>query len=274
MRTHRDSANPACSSEVLTQGLDHLGYRRLSPHPALCQWVESYWSVRCNPTPDTKQNLYPDGATSLIFKFSGSPHASFNATQALRQLSLPGDADLFGLRFHPAGAFHLLGLPIGELVAGPCNAATLELPGLEALIDQMRPASPPQRAQLLDSWLLKQAARCGSEPNKIARFWPRLFRTHLSTDQLLDGWGASRRTVERLFRQQVGLAPHEARLLLRVKQARTLIKQEADLSLTDLALTCGYYDQAHFIRQFRRVTGVTPGNYRRRHRAHLSTSGP
>ena len=53
---------------------------------------------------------------------------------------------------------------------------------------------------------------------------------------------------------------------LRVNRARHLL-ETTDLSISDIAQTCGFYDHSHFVRVFRRERGVTPGEYRQQHRS-------
>ncbi|MDX5378436.1 MAG: helix-turn-helix domain-containing protein, partial [Halomonas sp.] len=70
------------------------------------------------------------------------------------------------------------------------------------------------------------------------------------------------RRLERLFQRHVGLTPKHYARLLRVAHSRELIKQgEATASLTDTAFAAGYFDQAHFIHDFKAVTDYTPGGY-------------
>ncbi|MFN4310100.1 MAG: helix-turn-helix domain-containing protein [Ferrovibrio sp.] len=77
--------------------------------------------------------------------------------------------------------------------------------------------------------------------------------------------GCSRKHLAVLFREHVGLSPGTVAGLLRFRHALELI-DEAQIDAvpakwTDVALAAGYYDQAHFNRDFRRLTGCTPGDY-------------
>lgn len=78
--------------------------------------------------------------------------------------------------------------------------------------------------------------------------------------------GRSVRAVERLFQRHLGVTPQHYLRRLRVRLAcRDLVHGTA--SLADVALAHGFYDQSHFVREFRRETGLTPGGYRERHGA-------
>ena len=65
----------------------------------------------------------------------------------------------------------------------------------------------------------------------------------------------------RVFKKAIGLSPYRYILYQRIAKAKALLI-ETDLSLTDISFNCGFYDQSHFILQFRRFTGSTPKAYR------------
>lgn len=77
---------------------------------------------------------------------------------------------------------------------------------------------------------------------------------------LAEEMGCSRKHLATLFREHVGLSPATVAGLLRFRHALDLI-DAAPAKWTDIALAAGYYDQAHFNRDFRRLTGHTPGDY-------------
>ncbi len=78
--------------------------------------------------------------------------------------------------------------------------------------------------------------------------------------------GISCRQLERIFKKYVGITPVEFLRLKRVEMARKLLKKIHPLSCTEIAYETGFYDQSHFIRNFRAVTGVTPTAYQNRKR--------
>lgn len=71
--------------------------------------------------------------------------------------------------------------------------------------------------------------------------------------------GMSREHLHRLFRKTIGLTPQEYARLARVARAKRLLLQGTTLS--HAALECGFADQAHFSRWFKRIFGVTPAAY-------------
>ena len=65
----------------------------------------------------------------------------------------------------------------------------------------------------------------------------------------------------RVFKKSVGIPPYRYILYRRITRSKTLLL-ETNLALTDISFQCGFYDQSHFILQFRRFTGTTPKAYR------------
>jgi AraC family transcriptional regulator len=65
----------------------------------------------------------------------------------------------------------------------------------------------------------------------------------------------------RMFKQSVGMSPHQYVIQQRVERAKTLLKQ-SDLAIIDIALDCGFSSHSHLSKQFRKVMGMTPRTFR------------
>jgi len=79
----------------------------------------------------------------------------------------------------------------------------------------------------------------------------------LSLDELAQAAGLSVFHFSRVFRQSTGMSPFQYVTKARVERARTLLL-EPGMRIGEVALECGFCDQAHLTRHFKRVTGVTP----------------
>jgi transcriptional regulator GlxA family with amidase domain len=94
----------------------------------------------------------------------------------------------------------------------------------------------------------------------IARI-QRDYADQLRIEELAAGAKMSLSQFERRFRAILGVSPRQLLTKTRVDAAARLLR-EADLPLNQIAVNCGFYDQALFCRQFRLSTGMTPGQYR------------
>ena len=73
------------------------------------------------------------------------------------------------------------------------------------------------------------------------------------------GW-SHRRLIDR-FREGIGLAPKTIGRVLRFERVSRMLQQVEEPRLAEVALDCGYYDQAHLNRDFRQFAGTSPGQY-------------
>ncbi|MDP2716190.1 AraC family transcriptional regulator [Rheinheimera sp.] len=253
--------------------LQHLGLQAFMPHPVLAALVQCYWVIRqpTLPTGGYRQTLYPDGGSSLNFYFQPNqpPLCQFDGSQTLSSMQLAGTPDVIGIRFYPGGAFQLLGHDMPQLQGDAINAADLGISSLAQLQQQLGTTQlTATRLHHLEQWLLRQMQQSAAQSSHIQQVLPLLLQhqqlTTPSVSALSAAVNLSRRQFERKFLQQVGLTPGQLKLLQRVRHARQLINLNPQQALTDIALCSGFYDQAHFIHQFQRITGQTPGQYRRR----------
>jgi len=90
----------------------------------------------------------------------------------------------------------------------------------------------------------------------------RVLDDQLSLESLAQESGYSRVHFMRMFRAATGRSPHNYLMNLRIERARELLSNPA-LSLTDIALDCGFSSHSHLTRVFRQFLGVTPSEYRR-----------
>ena len=92
--------------------------------------------------------------------------------------------------------------------------------------------------------------------------------TDLDLSTLAAESGYSRSHFLRTFRAAMSCSPHQWLTRLRVEQAKTILRENS-ISLTDIALDCGFSSHAHFYNTFRQIVGVTPSEYRRAHKVPL-----
>lgn len=245
--------------------LNHLGFTAYAPHLSLSRWVQCYWQVKTDnlPRSGVLEKLYPDGGSSLTFHFNCASTCVFDGRSELTEQLFKGKVDTLGIRFHPGGAYQLLGQQISDCHGFHLSVEALGLVNFSQLQQQLSEASTTsQRIKHLNNWLLYYAKRSAGGGSIVQYLWPKLSQNMLGIEALFQSIGLSRRQIERKFQHEIGLSPANLKLLHQVKCARQLIAANPTTQLTEVALASGFYDQAHFIRQFRKVTQQTPGQYR------------
>lgn len=164
------------------------------------------------------------------------------------------------LELTPAGARRLFGLPAGALASTIIEPEDVVGAAGRHLQDRLAAAkSWKQRFEILDYTLTAWARSNDIGPQLIAA-WDLLMETSgaCSVDELAAEVGWSRRHLSRKFQIEFGLAPKTAARMVRFDRARQLLAAGAGISLADIAHAAGYFDQAHFTRDFREFAGCSP----------------
>jgi len=83
----------------------------------------------------------------------------------------------------------------------------------------------------------------------------------LKVEDIADRYTISKRTLQRLFKRYVGVPPKWVIMRYRIHEAIETLNESNDINWTELALDLGYFDQAHFIKDFKAMIGRTPTEY-------------
>ncbi|MEB4209415.1 helix-turn-helix domain-containing protein [Mycobacterium sp. 94-17] len=172
------------------------------------------------------------------------------------------------IHFRPAGALAFLGCPLGDLEDALVDLTELWGPAAELLRERLIAAGSAElRVALLEAFLIGRMRRTDRDPPP--RLAPLLRCVELdpsmrvSKAQALSG--LSRKSFATLFRCEVGLSP---KAYLRVRRLQAALRAlDAPTRGATIAAELGYFDQSHFVREFRSFTGITPTQYARRRSA-------
>ncbi len=269
------------SESIEHPALAHLGFGMYAPSPGLASIVQCYWVVHCGPAEErrTMEYLYPSGGMGVVFSFADAPEldggqmselALFDGHNAHARRFAPsstGSTHLLGVRFHPGGAYPVTGIPLHELSLGSNSLQEIGLDSDGGLYERLAEArSLERRIRLLEQWL----RHCVSDrtlwhgATRRALRAIQHYRGNIAVATLCEELGVGRRRLERGFRREVGVTPKHYARLLRVDCARGLLKRREPVELAEVGYRSGFYDQAHFSREFTALVGLTPGQYRAR----------
>lgn len=166
--------------------------------------------------------------------------------------------------FDPIGCFALFGVPMSQLSGRVISLNEFLGPEAVGIAEQL--ACTPgwtERFNLLDEVFIRMIGKGRSPYPEIANAWKRLKqnRGQLPIGDLVKELGWSRHRLSSAFREQVGLVPKVAARLLRFHHATELLMRPNRIPLSSIASEAGYFDQAHFNRDFRPLAGCTPTQY-------------
>lgn len=251
-------------------------YNEFPPSEQLAPFVKCFWALESDaPGPHEKERIFPDGSIEWIFhykelfrkfqdedRFVVQPR-SFLHGQLKRffELQATGKIGVFGVRFHPAGLYPFVGFDI-SLITDNTIATSEVWPGQEECIEAaMLNSSTEKRIAFAETFLLEHF-----QPRKVDETVTNCVNAIIresgngSVENLTDTLGIGRRALERRFSASVGLSPKLLARIVRFNHALRLIENN-DFSFTTVAYEGGFYDQAHFIRDFKDITGLNPKQY-------------
>jgi AraC-like DNA-binding protein len=170
------------------------------------------------------------------------------------------------VNFTPIGAHLVLGVPMDELAHRTVELGDVLGATARQLIARLHDAPSWDACfAILDAFFVRRLATARMPPADVAWAWQQLTRSagRVRIGALATELGRSQRHLIARFREYVGLPPKTVARILRFDHAvRMLVGAKLDdVRWTEVAYACGYYDQAHFNREFRELSGSTPSAF-------------
>lgn len=256
-----------------------MNYEIFKPDDELSPFVKCYWTLEGGgEVAPQKQTIVPDGCMEMIFhhadlyrqytegECSYVQPRCFVIGQLTRPLEIEptGVTGIFSVRFHPEGFLPFATLPIRQMEN---RAVALERlfggEGQELEQKVLNAAGTLERIKLIERFLLRRLT--DSETiDRIVKSTVEILLTangQLSVGELSRQTQINRRQLERKFSEAIGLSPKQLSKTIRLQAALKMLLSRKYTRLTTLAYEGDYYDQAHFIRDFRELTGFTPKEF-------------
>ncbi|WP_424186954.1 helix-turn-helix domain-containing protein [Actinokineospora sp. G85] len=161
---------------------------------------------------------------------------------------------------NPLGARVLLGCPAGELAGIEVDAEDVLGPVAGEIRERMLHADTwARRFAVLDRALVSRMDGRGEVDPRVRHAWGRLLRSggNVSVAELAGELGWSTRHLSGRFATEVGFSPKTAARVVRFDRARRALARTPH-SGAEVAAAHGYYDQSHFVRDFREFAGCSP----------------
>jgi AraC-like DNA-binding protein len=173
----------------------------------------------------------------------------------------PGGQEAIRLEFTPLGAYRLFAVPMRELTNHVLELRDIMGPWAEELAERLAGTRDwVARFDLLDAALLARLAEGPAASPEVGRAWWLLSRSAggIPVSRVADEVGWSQKHLIRRFTEQIGLTPKASAQVLRFNRAVEMINR-TEAGLAEVSAACGFYDQAHLNREFRRFADTTPG---------------
>jgi AraC-like DNA-binding protein len=169
---------------------------------------------------------------------------------------------MFGVRLYPHAIPEILGIPASELCNTVNDVRTLLSPQDSLLAEQVLTASSTrEKTYFASSFLSRLVTRRISDP--MSQFVKLIIQCEgqVSIKDLLYRSGYSERHFERKFTALAGFTPKQFARILRYQSTKRKYVSGNYKTLSELAQDSGYFDQSHFIREFKEFSGFDPKRY-------------
>jgi AraC-like DNA-binding protein len=256
-----------------TQGPGAFHHARLAPPdalPALRDFVEHFWFVRWDlrgHPPQTRETL-PHPNVHLVFERGRTRIFGVHTARFTRVLE--GAGCVFGVKFRAGGFRPFLDRAVATISEGSLplhdvfGAHARQLEG-----DVLAGADEHRMTETASRFLAAHLPPPDAQVERVAGIVADIAadRGILRVNDLVRRHGTGKRALQRLFNEYVGVSPKWVVNRYRLHEAIEQLEGGKPVDWAALALDLGYFDQAHFIRDFRQLVGRTPGEYARDARA-------
>ena len=252
--------------------------RHYQPSASLRDVVEEYWhcsAAGASTELSGEQRCLPLGTVEIIIQLRGRPILGWLNQQ---WTTFPkayvggiikgavvwkayGDTELFGICLKPEGMLQLFGTPLGGIIDSFVDAEDFFRKEDTPIIEKIQEAPDDKmRIFLIEAFFHNQLAKFNPKDNYFTEALRRIRRQEkgFSATTVSKALFVSERQSQRLFKENLGVTPKAYYRIMRFRDALTFTRQNQAISWAQLSYDLGYSDQAHFIRDFKEFSGVTP----------------
>ncbi|HET9367008.1 MAG TPA: helix-turn-helix domain-containing protein [Candidatus Udaeobacter sp.] len=253
-------------------------YREYPIPPTLACLIKCIWSLESDHAiyDAPPERILPDGCVELVFHFqdpfrtrfangrSAVQPRSFVVGQMKRFLEIAplGRIGFIAVRFHASSAYRFFPRSLNQAASEVIDLREILKSRAGEWTDRVALArGMGARVRIVEEALLGSLRENGRQDRMVDRCL-QLIETGAGQStvvQLASEIGASSRQLTRRFQNAVGVSPKEFSRVSRFLYALRCLRGRKHLTLTETALVCGYFDQAHFNHEFREFAGMAPG---------------
>lgn len=242
-----------------------LGLQRFEPSDDLVPFVEHYWEVTWKDQPKILRETVPHPSVHLVLERDASQlHGVY---QKKFSRSTEGTGRVLGVKFRPGGFRTFLNDSVSKLTNRVVHPLTIFGSTIVDLESQAVSCSNTAKAfELVENYLTQLNPIRTPELDTIGQIMEAVAadRSIVRAEFIVKRFSIGLRRLQRMFQEYVGASPKWVIQRHRLIEASERIRAgNAEINFVELALELGYSDQAHFIRDFKLMVGMTPGKYRR-----------
>ncbi len=249
-------------------------YFERAPAPVLRPWIRSLWYCCAPSVNHSHERVLPNGCMQIVLNLARDfltncsddllesrlpPVIVVGARQCYETIATKDLAEVAGIVVEPGG-FAGLFRERADLIFQRSIAADDLWRGfsLDQILEARTPASKLNTLERLLQGSVGEPAKRSDLVDGALQF---LKMPNRSVRECAKSEAVSERRLSQIFREQVGISPKAWCRIQRFQIAVKDLHRGTEVSWADLALRCGYYDQSHFINDFRAFSGINPTTY-------------
>lgn len=248
-----------------SEGYQYFTLNRFEPSKKISFFVEHYWVVQWElPENQTyQQEILSYPSVHLVFEHGKTKIYGVVTGKFGRRLT--GNGKVLGIKFRPGGFYPFYKKsPVSSF-----SDATLPLMQVFAvepsvLEEKILSATPAEKMiEPTEQFLKEFLPPKDDKVQEVNRIINAIItdQSLIKVDQITAQFNIGKRSLQRLFKRYVGVSPKWVIIRFRLQEAAALLAENKQVDKTQLALDLGYFDQAHFVKDFKSIVGKTPAEY-------------
>lgn len=249
-----------------------MNYQQIEPTAALRKYIQYFWVLEDNSSCFSCKTfkIMSDGLPDLIYQTNENAFLDKDGTE-LPKLFLYGQTTThtkhkaiknfqnIGIYFQPSAIKSIFDVDAYEFADRNVSLDDLIKTNLYEQLASAKTSA--EKIELLSSSLIRLIAKRKSVGNSKVDFATAQIQTGVKLSEVQYELNLSERSLERHFKQHIGITPSLYARINRFQSALDKMRQMKVARLTDLAYQCNYFDQSHFVRDFRKFAGTSPKRF-------------
>ena len=251
-----------------------------TPESSIAPFIESVFHFKDLVPDHSIERVVPTGHLFILFELDGfvrntfdnetlQPNGTFTEVwisgmhRNYISISAHQKSEMFVIQFRPFGAYPFFHFPLVDLNEKIIVPEGILGDGLTQLRKELLAAKTSQdKFELADGWLLERFDTNKEPPRELVSLIDELQEHPVSNlSQVMEKYPASQKHLIAQFKKYVGLTPKYFQRILRFNEILQRIQRQEKVSWADVAYSCGYSDQSHFIKEFKHFSGFNPSDF-------------
>lgn len=236
------------------------------PDIGLQRYIDAYWSFRNNTGDKINFPVIPDGCSDIVFylndsKKLGNLEETFvtGVMENAQLIPILDKMEFFGIRFRPSKLSYFLETDMSQLTNNMMELSQINNNIFHKLkIDQY--AEDKNIVSKIEIQLKALFETIDIKDNFIKAVDEIIANPQILIEDIAIKFGFSLKNLQRIFNKRIGLTPKKFARIMRFQNAHRKISKEGLKNLIIIALDSGYFDQAHFNREYKNLAGCNPSN--------------